>query len=403
LERLIVDNTNAFTVLGTLAISLVAAIIIVRIVWRAVNAGGPSAPSQPQPAKGSAGKALAIGCSVLALGGVLVVGLGVLLIFIRYKNMQSHQRLAVQEREREIAELVARAEQNEVPVANILSEYDWKTLDAGSRHASGILVTENGRSCLKIENPNEEPMHARLLTITTPQIKAKRYAVMGEIRYENVQGAAYLEMWNDFPRGRFFSRTMDEPGSGPTGQIAGTSDWRPFILPFDQMRIANTPNQIEVNLHLPGKGVVFVGPLRLVEFGTDQAVLDRAGSHKEIRNEEGTPKEGVVAVAVETWLSRIDERDYEQSWNEASVFFRKSITDADWGDMMKKLREPLGAVKSRKTRDMKMADTLPGAPDGKYWIIQFDSSFAEKAEAVETVTFMLEEDGTWKAAGYFIR
>lgn len=103
------------------------------------------------------------------------------------------------------------------------------------------------------------------------------------------------------------------------------------------------------------------------------------------------------------WLAGIDAADYERSWNDASGIFRTSITSADWGDTMKKLREPLGAVKSRKTRDMKMADTLPGAPDGKYWIIQFDSSFAGKAEAVETVTFMLEKDGTWKAAGYFIR
>jgi hypothetical protein len=52
---------------------------------------------------------------------------------------------------------------------------------------------------------------------------------------------------------------------------------------------------------------------------------------------------------------------------------------------------------------MKMENTLPGAPDGKYWTIQFDTSFAAKAEAVETVTFMLEKDGSWRAAGYFIR
>ena len=404
LERIFVNNATAFTVLATVVSSMVAVILIIPTIWRAVNARVPSASDRPAPRKGSSGKAIAIGCGVLALGGIAIVGLGVLVLFIRYKNMQSHQRFLA-EHEREFAEAVARAEQNEEPVTNILSEYDWKTMVGESRHAAGILVTEDGRSCLKIENPNDEPMHARLLTITTPQIKAKRYAVMGEIRYENVQGAAYLEMWSDFPRGRFFSRTMDEPGSGPTGQITGTSDWRPFILPFEQMRIANPPNRIEVNLHLPGRGVVYVGPLRLVELGTDQAVLDRAGSNKEIRNEIGKPTEGVVADAVETWLSRIDDGDYGRSWNEASGFFRKSITSADWVDMMEKLREPLGAVISRKTRYMKMADELelPGAPDGKYWIIQFDSSFAGKADVLETVTFMLEMDGTWKAAGYFIQ
>jgi len=46
---------------------------------------------------------------------------------------------------------------------------------------------------------------------------------------------------------------------------------------------------------------------------------------------------------------------------------------------------------------------LPGAPDGQYVLIQFNASFEQKAHAVETVTPMLERDGTWKVSGYFIR
>ena len=84
-----------------------------------------------------------------------------------------------------------------------------------------------------------------------------------------------MEMWNDFPRGRFFSRTLNEPGSGPMGQITGNSDWRPFIIPFDQMGIANSPNRIEVNLHLPSRGVVFVGTLELIEFSTENGFRER--------------------------------------------------------------------------------------------------------------------------------
>jgi hypothetical protein len=35
--------------------------------------------------------------------------------------------------------------------------------------------------------------------------------------------------------------------------------------------------------------------------------------------------------------------------------------------------------------------------------MQFDTSFENKKSAVETVTFMREKDGTWKAAGYYIK
>jgi hypothetical protein len=36
-------------------------------------------------------------------------------------------------------------------------------------------------------------------------------------------------------------------------------------------------------------------------------------------------------------------------------------------------------------------------------VVQFDTVFADKPSAVETVTFMLENDGQWRAAGYFIK
>jgi hypothetical protein len=56
--------------------------------------------------------------------------------------------------------------------------------------------------------------------------------------------------------------------------------------------------------------------------------------------------------------------------------------------------------------ELKSADCtelLPGAPDGHYMSLQFDTSFANKKAAVETVTQILEADGTWKFSGYYIK
>ncbi len=46
---------------------------------------------------------------------------------------------------------------------------------------------------------------------------------------------------------------------------------------------------------------------------------------------------------------------------------------------------------------------MPGAPDGEYVVIQYDSSFEHKQAAVETVTPMLDKDGKWRVSGYYIK
>lgn len=47
--------------------------------------------------------------------------------------------------------------------------------------------------------------------------------------------------------------------------------------------------------------------------------------------------------------------------------------------------------------------TLPGAPDGEYVVILYDTSFENKKSAVETVTQMIDKDGNWHVAGYYIK
>jgi hypothetical protein len=58
---------------------------------------------------------------------------------------------------------------------------------------------------------------------------------------------------------------------------------------------------------------------------------------------------------------------------------------------------------SRKLKSAKYTKALPGAPAGEYVVLQFDTSFVNKKEAVETVTPMLDKDGKWKVSGYFIK
>jgi Protein of unknown function (DUF4019) len=66
-------------------------------------------------------------------------------------------------------------------------------------------------------------------------------------------------------------------------------------------------------------------------------------------------------------------------------------------------RQPLGKLLSRKVKSRTFAESLPGAPDGKYVVLQFDASFENKKTAVETVTPMQEPDGVFRVSGYFIK
>jgi Protein of unknown function (DUF4019) len=110
-----------------------------------------------------------------------------------------------------------------------------------------------------------------------------------------------------------------------------------------------------------------------------------------------------VAPAAQSWLRQIDEGNYASSWKDASVYFRGALTEKGWIDALNGARKPLGKLVSRKLAQSQNAQSLPGAPDGNYVVMQFDTSFAKKKSAVETVTFVQEKDGKWKAAGYYIK
>jgi hypothetical protein len=116
-----------------------------------------------------------------------------------------------------------------------------------------------------------------------------------------------------------------------------------------------------------------------------------------------TPKEKAAAGAATSWLLLTDGGKFAESWKEASTSFKSAVKQEQWEQLAATVRKPLGAVVSRKMKAATYQTALPGAPDGEYVIVQFEAAFANKAAAVETVTLTLDEDGKWRAAGYFIK
>ena len=85
------------------------------------------------------------------------------------------------------------------------------------------------------------------------------------------------------------------------------------------------------------------------------------------------------------------------------MLFRGAISREDWAKALTAVRKPLGRVVARKMISKKYTESVPGAPDGKYVIIQYQTTFENKKAAVETVTPMLDQDGRWRVSGYYIK
>jgi hypothetical protein len=105
----------------------------------------------------------------------------------------------------------------------------------------------------------------------------------------------------------------------------------------------------------------------------------------------------------QAWLRDVDNGNYAQSWTNAAALFQSAVTPEKLAEALQQVRKPLGSLISRKVKSAQETTSLPGVPDGRYIVMQFETAFANKKSAVETVTFMLEKDGQWRPAGYFIK
>jgi len=117
---------------------------------------------------------------------------------------------------------------------------------------------------------------------------------------------------------------------------------------------------------------------------------------------EDKQAEAEAAEAAQHWLSLVDSGQYATSWDEAAPIFQYSVTKPDWEKMMHKEREPLGKVLSRTQKSALYTTTLPGAPEGKYVVLRFETSYENQKSAIETVTPSQGSDGKWRVGGYFI-
>ena len=88
----------------------------------------------------------------------------------------------------------------------------------------------------------------------------------------------------------------------------------------------------------------------------------------------------------------------------SSDFFKRSVSQKDWVVQVQQLREPLGAVVTRRQKSSEPQKNPPGAPQGDYLLQTYETKFSNSEPArTETLPLIKADDGRWRAIGYFVR
>jgi hypothetical protein len=109
-------------------------------------------------------------------------------------------------------------------------------------------------------------------------------------------------------------------------------------------------------------------------------------------------------IAATNFFELVDAGKYGQSWESCAVYLKNEISKEDWITKLSAVRSVVGKLIDRKqTKYTYSKNTDEGIPEGEYMVYYFDSTFQNKKNLPETLTMMLENDNTWRVAGYFFK
>jgi serine/threonine-protein kinase len=137
------------------------------------------------------------------------------------------------------------------------------------------------------------------------------------------------------------------------------------------------------------------------DFVTWLSAMSLAGLTSPLGADAGAEEQ--AAAAARAWLDLMDGGCYGTSWEAAAPAFKSAVTPDQWDRAAHSVRTPLGRCLSRTLLSHKLVDSPNGGPKGHYVVLQFETHFEHRENAVETVTPLLGKDDHWRVAGYFIK
>jgi hypothetical protein len=102
------------------------------------------------------------------------------------------------------------------------------------------------------------------------------------------------------------------------------------------------------------------------------------------------------------FLGYLDHGRYADSYAYTGMLIRATNDRDAFALQIKKARAGTGALQSRNLIDASYATSVPGAPEGQYVLLHYQASFANRPDAVETLTLAFAK-GYWRVSGYYIK
>jgi DNA-binding CsgD family transcriptional regulator len=104
-----------------------------------------------------------------------------------------------------------------------------------------------------------------------------------------------------------------------------------------------------------------------------------------------------IMRAARDWLAMVDAGRWAESWRATGQAFRSLNTVDAWAQASEQARVPLGALVSRADLSQ---ESVPTPPHGAE-MVKFRTSFANRANVVETLT-LVREGQAWRVVGYLL-
>jgi uncharacterized protein DUF4019 len=130
----------------------------------------------------------------------------------------------------------------------------------------------------------------------------------------------------------------------------------------------------------------------------------------QVQAQSVTPEQRQALDAAERWLAPLDAQRYADAWAMAAESFKASVGRQEFRDGIRNIRKDYGKVIARKAEKMGFVGEAPnpndaatGPKQGTQVAILFETKFAGKKQATEELSMVLEKDGLWRVAGYYIR
>lgn len=111
---------------------------------------------------------------------------------------------------------------------------------------------------------------------------------------------------------------------------------------------------------------------------------------------QSSPGDAAIENAARDWLALVDAGDWDASYAATASSFREANTLALWSATAKKIQSEFGETLARKYFGQ---DDVP-SPQG-ITIVRFRTDFANRPDAIETVS-LVRENGSWKVAGTYL-